>query len=79
MSVLGRYNKKIKKNIYEGRDWLSPPIRLCSCSYGLQMEFGRFAFSIIFHQQIARDFPISISACSAIKMFQAENTVMAVN
>lgn len=32
-----------------------------------------------FHQQIARDFPISTSPCNTIKMFQAENTVMIIN
>jgi len=32
-----------------------------------------------FHQQIARDFPISTSPCNTIKMFQAENTVTIIN
>lgn len=36
-------------------------------------------FTIIFHQQIARDFPIFNSPCNTIKMFQAENTIMIIN
>lgn len=45
------------KNMYEARDWLSTPILLCLFSYGLQIHFWRFAFTMIFHQQILlRDF-----------------------
>lgn len=44
-----------KKAYYEGRDSLSPPMWLCSCSRGRYMGFCRFAFPVI-HQQILRLF-----------------------
>lgn len=52
MSLFWEGITRNKKNIYEGRDWLSPPIWLCLSSYGLQMDIWRFAFTMISHQQI---------------------------